>query len=244
MWSPSQPDAASDWWNFGASAAAAVASSGALLWSILIARQARRERLEEHRARTLADKRAHEQNIEAILAQAAAVQRTNELQEQFREERRLQERQIEAERRAARQALSIHISHECRPMGESMPTISGDLHGRIAAVIVNSSSAPITDVDAEFNRTADVAPEFAGEAPYPPVNRIGGVAVLEAGESADIERVIYVWGHVFRGPLSITVRFTDAHSDRWQLNPDRSLTLLSARHVDSADPAVRVDLET
>lgn len=102
--SPFQPDAASDWWNFAATMAAAMAGGAAVWVSVFTARAAR------------ADAKAARAETAAVIAESIVTAR-----------------RADAARKAERQATAIHVEASWPAPGAAdmmWPTLTVNLHNR------------------------------------------------------------------------------------------------------------------
>lgn len=238
--SPFQPDAASDWWNFGAAVAAAIATVVAVLAAQANSRKAdrRAQRAEEDaiaaRDDARADRaRAEAADLRAVAAaerQAEASERMIATEEALERERRDYARQENVERKALRQAVDVSVVTFWQP-GEDRRKEIIDGHAHIRMGVRNLSDAVIYDVGLHF--------EGPGADEDPNHDWIDYVGNRQHRTCLDGRRYMPEahWGDQF--PASVS--FRDAYGDRWNLASDGSLWLIGPRMIRGVPVAVPED---
>jgi len=218
--SPFAPDTVSAWWQFGASTVTAALTLGALAWSIMGTRRARKD-LEDERARS-----------------ALELQAEKDKAEKLEKARESAERRQGAETKAARQAVGVHIHSQWQENGPGMVQYAlrePATFNIIAVKIVNDSQEDVRDILIKFDRLAGLPGGWPVSTKDRPVV-FPAISSLAGGQShvASSVSVVYVGGHVKGDDLGFSIEFTDRYLDRWRLGLDGTLTLLTPRSIDAA----------
>lgn len=200
---PLPVDVLDNWVDYVALVIAFLAAVGTLLAVWVSVRSAQQSRRDAIEERNRADRAA----TEGLRARARA----------------------EAERKAERQAGLIAVRGHWQPFSEGREEIARDFRAPITLSIENPTSFAIFDVRARFHRTFGLAnPEARTEDGEPVEVGIPVIAPHSHGETTALQ---YVYQHTWGDGLGFQIEFTDAHDDRWRLEPDRSLILLTPRRI-------------
>jgi len=233
--SPFQPDAASDWWNFGVSLLAALATIAAVLFAVRSSRQAdaRAEaaradaRIAQEDAKKAQERAeaADERAIQAAERQAAASERISATELELEQERRDYARRADLERKAQRQAVDLSVSTDWESFSKPDEPLE-DGYVVVYVDVRNGSTSVMRDLVARLDTY------FFADEP-----RIGRATSLAPGTMATVfQGPRYLPGVPIGTQLAVTVAFTDSYGDRWQRAPDGSLTLLTVRSIEQAPP--------
>jgi hypothetical protein len=235
MLSLAQTDAVSDLANAAVGLLTAVATLVAVLVSVQSSRRSREDALQaradaaEAQGRTAA---AEERAAQAAEDQVAASARISETERELEMSRRSYNARVDAERKAARQAVDVRVETEWGLL-HSGEQIAVDGYAEVAVRVVNESASLITDVQLRWDRPTHGTQPAAFDA----------IEYVEGGATAvGLPGVKYVAGRVYGQEMSVHTAFTDTYGDRWLLQPDRSLLLLNPRHIDQADGDVEASL--
>lgn len=207
-------EGSADWVLLGATILASVATLAAVvvaIWQTAIAREdARQARMDAAEAREDAHKET-------------------ELRLQSERDHRASANRAEAERRAARQARNVRVSSGWSPLADGT-MVNSDLHANVFAVVYNDSLKPISEV--EVWHYPRVGLETVSHAIV--LFSEGGSIRANDSEKFGGSRRTYVGNLSPQEELVFVVEFTDAYADRWRLDWDGTLTLLTRRRIEMA----------
>lgn len=111
--------------------------------------------------------------------------------------------------------------------------ISGDLHANVRARVRNPTGHALHDVSIWFDRAYDREDRRGIDDGQPVLmGRIGQVA---PNGTDVVGGITYVHMHTFGDHLAFITEFTDDFRERWRLDADGTLTLLSSRVIDVDD---------
>ncbi|WP_414171838.1 hypothetical protein [Clavibacter tessellarius] len=150
------------------------------------------------------------------------------LEKELESQRRSNARQIEVERKAARQALDVKITTERNPSEFGIEKRSlGYSHVEIR--VYNGSNEDITDLLVRL----DTPPSDGGS---PRFEETRSLAAGRGNRFLDQEMVLTTHQRAYGLPA--TVAFTDHFGDRWQLSSDSILSLVHSRVIEEVSGVV------
>lgn len=209
-------DSGLDWASFWVGLIAALATAGAVIVAIVQVAHARR------------DVKVARDDAAAARADAKAESRLRQESERshLRESAR-----ASAERRAERQAISVTADSEWDRFSDGR-TISGDFFAFPVVIVRNNSTLPISNVRVwVYVRVT----RNDGSVAYPAAE-YRRASVLMDNQISRFARPanepIYVGSMSFGERLVTVIEFTDSYLDRWRLDWNGDLTLLTPRRID------------
>jgi hypothetical protein len=214
-----------DWLNFWVALAGAVGTVGAVAFAIVSTSRSNKDtRIFQREARE-AESRTRAADLRtqvAIERQAQAAERMIALEKELESDRRANARQIEVERKAARQALDIKITTHADPSGSNIEKRALG-YAYVEIRVYNGSEKDITDILVRL----DMPPSEKGDP------RFEETRSLAAGRGMRfLAQNMVLTTHQRAFGLPVTVAFTDHFGDRWQMSSDSMLSLVRSRVIE------------